>query len=234
MTNPTLRTLVDLRDRTLQKSRVAFGNRVSAVERGADETDGEAQEIIERWKERFNQLERDADRDIAALAEGEPIIERLVALRGVGYLLAAKVVALIDIERADTVSALWRYAGYGVNGDGQRERPVKGEKLHYNARLKTTLYLVATSFLRSGSPYRSVYDNSKEYYTLNRPDWTPGHCHQAAMRKMIKVFLSHLWLEWRTLEGLPTRDLYVMEYGGHTSYIAPQEFGWPIVASEAK
>lgn len=226
MTNATLRTLVDLRDRTLQKSRIAFGNRVDAIERGVDVSDGVAVTIIERWQQRFDELEKEADRDIATLAKEEPIIERLVALKGVGYLLAAKLVAMIDIQRSETVSALWRYAGYAVK-DGQRERPVKGEKLPYNTRLKTTLYLIGTSFLRTGSPYRNVYDDARVYYEANRPDWTKAHQHQAAMRKMIKTFLAHLWLEWRTMEGLPTRDLWVLEYGGHTTYRTPQEFGWP-------
>lgn len=222
----TLRTLVDLRDRTLQKSRIAFSNRASAIERGADESNPEADAIIQRWFQRFNELEAEADRDIAQLARHEPIIERMTELKGIGYLLAAKTVAMIDIERAATVSALWRYAGYGVT-DGQRDRPVKGTKLPYNVRLKTTLYLIGTSFMRCESPYRAIYDEAREYYELNRPDWTKAHRHQAAMRKMIKVFLSHLWLEWRTLENLQTRDLWVMDYGGHTHYRQPQEFGWP-------
>lgn len=222
----TLRTLVDLRDRTLQKSRIAFSNRASAIERGKDDSDPETHAVIERWFQRFNELEAEADHDIAELARHEPIIERLVELKGIGYLLAAKMVAMIDIERANTVSALWRYAGYGVT-NGERDRPVKGQKLCYNVRLKTTLYLVGTSFLRCGSPYRAIYDEARVYYDVNRPDWTKAHKHQAAMRKMIKTFLAHLWLEWRTMQDLQTRDLYVMDYGGHTHYRQPQEFGWP-------
>lgn len=133
---------------------------------------------------------------------------------------------MIDIHRCDTVSALWRYTGYGVV-EGQRERPTKGERLHYNARLKTTLYLVATSFMRCGSPYRAIYDSSKAYYEANRPEWTKGHIHAASLRRMIKVFLVHLYMRWRTLEGLEARALYVHERLGHSSYEAPESYGWP-------
>jgi hypothetical protein len=224
--NEAIRALVDLRDRTLQKSRIAFGNRVAALERGADEADPATQKIMAKWHERFEELEKEADKDIAALVGDVAIVKELTALRGVGNLLAAKIVAMIDIERADTVSALWRYAGYGVV-EGARERPTKGEKLHYNIRLKTTLYLVATSFLRAGSPYRAVYDSSKAGYEANRPDWNKAHIHAASMRRMIKVFLAHLWMRWRELEGLPVRALYVHEKLGHSSYEAPESYGWP-------
>jgi hypothetical protein len=145
----------------------------------------------------------------------------------VGDILAAKVISMIDIQRADTVSALWRYAGYGVV-NGEREKPTKGEALHYNKRLKTTCYLIGSSFLRSNSPYRQIYDSSKEYYETNR-DWTKLHRHHAAMRKMIKVWLSHLWEVWRTLEGLPVRNIYAEDKLGHNHYISPQDYGWPKV-----
>lgn len=231
--NDAVRALVDLRDRTLQKSRIAFGNRVSALDRGVDEADPAARAIIEKWFARFEELEKEADKDIASLVGDIEIVKELTELKGIGKLLAAKIVAMIDIERADTVSALWRYSGYGVvqiekDGElvGERERPTKGEKLHYNIRLKTTLYLVATSFLRCGSPYRAIYDSSKAMYEVNRPEWTRAHIHAASMRRMTKVFLSHLWKRWRTLESLPTRALYVHERLGHTSYEEPENYGW--------
>jgi hypothetical protein len=222
----TLRALVDLRDRVTQKNRVAFGLRADAIERGADDGDGAAVSLYRAWEARFESLENAAEKEIAALVKDIPIIQHLTALRGVGVMLAAKVVSMIDIHECDTVSSLWRFAGYAVI-NGQRERPRKGEKLHYNARLKTAVYLISSSFLKCSSPYRQVYDSAREYYNANRPDWTKAHCHNAAMRKMSKVFLAHLWLEWRKLEGLPTRSLYVEERLGHEHIIAPQEFGWP-------
>ena len=48
----------------------------------------------------------------------------------------------------------------------------------------------------------------------------------SARRKMIKIFLAHLWDFWREWEGLPRRTPYVEEYGGHITYTR-QEFGWP-------
>lgn len=229
----SVRALVDLRDRTLQKSRIAFGNRVDAITRGADVTSEEAQKIIAKWGDLFDTLEAEADKDIKKLVKHEPIIQELVELKGIGFLLAAKMVAMIDIHRAETVSALWRYSGYGVT-DGARDKPTPGQKLCYNSRLKTTLYLVAGSFLKANSPYRRVYDDSRAFYEANRPDWTKAHQHQASMRRMIKLFLSHLYARWRALEGLPVRAPYVHEKLGHTHLEQPETFGWKDAAREGK
>lgn len=225
MTDQTLRALVDLRDRQIQKARIQFGNRLAAIDNSADPSSRKQRAIVDRWHGVFEQIEEELDRDIADLVRDYPIFDRVTAVKGIGPMLAAKLIAMIDIERADTPSALWRFAGYGVV-DGQRERPVKGEKLHYNTRLKTTCYLIGTSFLKAKSPYRDVYDKAKEDYDRTRPEWTKAHKHQAAMRVMIKRFLVHLWLVWRETEGLPTRTPYVQEYMGHTHIDLPEDYGW--------
>lgn len=229
MQTETLRTMVDFRDLVIQKNRMAFGARLGAIERGDDDADRETIAWLNQWYDRFADYEVEVDLQIREIAEQTDIILTMTDIRGVGLLLAAKIVAMVDISRSPTVSSFWRYCGYGINSDGERDRPTKGEALKYNARLKKTLYVVAGSFMKSNSPYRRIYDNAREYYSINRPDWSKGHQHAAARRKMIKLFLSHLWEVWRKMEGLPTRELYVVEHMGHQHVIAPQEFGWPEV-----
>ena len=223
----TLRALVDLRDRTLQKSRIAFSNRLSAIERGDDTVSNGTVQMLERWHKRFDDLEKEIDQDITQMVDGILLVELMTEVKGVGKILAAQVISMIDIERAGTVSALWRYSGYGVI-DGKREKLTKGEAAHHNKRLKTSCYKVGSSFLKSNSPYRQIYDNAKEYYEINR-DWTKLHRHNAAMGKMIKVWLSHLWEVWRKVEGLPVRNIYAEGKLGHNHYIKPQDYGWPEV-----
>lgn len=229
MSDTTLRILVDLRE-TMQKQRIGFGNRVGALERAADEGDAQTEEVMSRYLAQFRAVEELADADIRAAVKEYPIYEYLSRVKGLGPTLSAQLIAMIDIERAQTVSALWRYAGLGVvvgdDGVGARERPVKGEKLHYNARLKKVCYLIGTSFLKSGSPYRAVYDAGREYYEAARPEWTKARQHMAAQRRMVKHFLAHLWEVWRKLEGLPTRELYVVEKLGHTHVTSPADYGW--------
>jgi len=56
-----------------------------------------------------------------------------------------------------------------------------------------------------------------------------AHRHMDAIRRMMKLFLSHLWEVWRGLEGLETPPPYPMTTmgGNHDGYIAPAERGWP-------
>lgn len=105
-----------------------------------------------------------------------------------------------------------------------RDRPVKGFLTPYSKTAKSTCYLVGISFLKTGSPYARIFYASKDYYLKNRPDWTPDHIRLAAVRRMVKIFLVHLWYEWRKAEGLPTRLPYVHEKLGHTTLYKPEDF----------
>ena len=222
-----LKTLVDMRDRALQKNRIAFGNRIDAIMRGEDEASEEVLAFNRRWHERFKTLEEEADEDIATLAAQFPIIEEATQVKGVGFVNSAKVVALIDIERSNTISALWRYAGYAVI-DGEAERLRKGEKAHFNRRLKISCRLVGIALMRAKNVhYRKEYEVSRTHYDTAHPDWTDGHRHNAAMRKVVKLWLSHLWEAWREMEGLPTRSPWIIEYGGHTTVKSRYDYGWP-------
>lgn len=219
-----LRELVDFRQQ-LQKTRIQMSNRLSAVERGVDTSHDNDALLL--WREAFDDLESGVEADIERrLKDVEwPIFDAVVGLKGIGTISAAKVLADIDIARANTISALWRYAGYGVR-EGQRERLVKGEKAHFNRRLKIACRLIGESFLKSRSPYAEIYYSAKQHYAATHPDWTPAHAHNAALGKMIKLFLSHLWLVWRELEGLPTREPYASEHLRHENIMRPESFGW--------
>jgi len=223
--NGQLRIMADLRDRALQKNRIAFGNRVSAIERGDDQANGTGLDRLKWWQERFQELEKEADADLRKLAKEEVIIERMVKVKGVGLINASLVVAMIDIERASTVSALWRYAGYGVT-DGKRDHYTKGESAKFNRRLKIACRKVGEQFMMHNSPYKRIYDSSRDYYLANRPEWIPLRQHNAALDRMIKIWLQHLWIIWREMEGLPTNQPYAMDRLGHEHYLRPGEFGW--------
>ena len=205
-----------------QKVRIQLRNRMAAVERNADL--GPVPASVELMHARLQEAEKLLVKDMEDQLAGHVAMPWLDGVRGIGPTLAAKLLGLIgDVERFATVSKLWRFAGYAVI-DGKRERPVKGVKLTYSIRLKTVVYLCGASFLKSGGPYRGVYDRAKERYERDRPDWTKGHRHLAAMRKMEKLFLSHLWETWREAEGLVVRVPYALEQGGHTTFIDPWEF----------
>lgn len=227
MDKDLIRQLVDARDRAIQKSRIQFQARLFAIEKGEDSADSETIAMLESYKKRFEQLENELDKDIAGMVEQYDIYEHVSAVKGIGPTIAAKLIAMIEIDRAPTVSALWRYAGLAVI-DGKSERPVKGEKLHYNKRLKTVCtFLIPRALLMAKSPYADRFYKAREFYAANRPDWTKDHIRRAANRKMVKLFMSHLWLRWRQLEGLTTNAPYVHAKLGHVHNYPPEDYGWP-------
>lgn len=223
-----LRALVDFRTQ-IQKQRIAINNRLDALARETDNAEASTSALWERWFDELKDIEGRIDYDIQDNTDDHPIIALMCEVKGVGKLLAAQAVAHIDIERAPHVSSLWRYAGYGVNADGERDRLQKGQKAPYNKGLKTICWKIATSFMRANSPYREIYDKAKERYERERPDWTKLHIHNAATRKMIKIWLQHLWITWRVLEGLPVTMPYVFDDARHTHYIRPEQMGWPVL-----
>lgn len=223
-----LRGLVDLRDGKIQKGRIQFSNRLAAIKRRGDPTNGRQTAIVERWLNRFDELEAELNEDITEVVKDHLMYEQLICVKGIGPMMAAKLLSLIDIERCNTVSGLWRYAGLAVI-NGERERPVKGEKLHYNKRMKALLFNIGEQMLKARSPYAVIYYEWKEYYTENKPDWTQMRRHLAAFRKMNKVFLEHLWRRWRIAEGLPAPEAWIFDIGGHANYIRPEDYGWPKV-----
>jgi hypothetical protein len=229
MDKDLIRQLVDARDRAIQKSRIQFQARLFAVEEGEDSADTETVALLQSYMERFERLEKELDKDISLLVQQYDIYDHVSAVTGIGPTIAAKLIAMIDIERAPTVSALWRYAGLAVI-NGKSERPVKGQKLRYNKRLKTVCtFLIPRGFLMAKSPYADVFYSARAFYSANRPDWTKDHVRRAANRKMVKLFMSHLWLRWRQLEGLSTNKPYVHEKLGHVHNYPPEDFGWPVL-----
>lgn len=182
----------------MQKHRIQMNNRASAVERGVSTLNPETALY---FQEKFQGLEDELAGLISRAVKDHEMWDWLDRVKGIGPGLAGSLLATIDIERAQTVSALWRYAGQGVV-DGESERRQKGKKLGYNAGLKKTCYLIGSSFLKANSLYRREYDEAKTYYQTNRPDWTPKHVDMAARRKMVKLFLcfspdTELW----TIDG---------------------------------
>lgn len=224
MHNSELRWLTDAYSQT-QKLRIMLGNQISAREREVDQ--GPAPKVIQGLYEQLYEAEHMMLKDFQSALIGHKAMIWLDQIKGVGPTLAAKILSQIDISNGfETVAKLWRYSGYGMHFDEDkqafvRDRPTKGQKLPYNRRLKTTLYLVAVSFLKCKSPYTQFYVSAKQRYEHVHPEWTKAHIHNAALRKMIKMFLAHLWITWRTAEGLPTRAPYVQEYLHHENIVDP-------------
>ena len=51
---------------------------------------------------------------------------------------------------------------------------------------------------------------------------TKDHLHKMAKRYAGKIFLQHLWVKWREIEGLSVTQPWVIAHGGHEHYIEPE------------
>lgn len=165
---------------------------------------------------------------------------------GIGPIIAAGLAAHIDIEKAATISAVWKFAGQAPGAD----RKIKGKKLPYNGRLKTLCWKLGESFVKvSGKPdatYGKLYvqfkadelsrnengqyasaakrelenkkfkDDTLTRKRLEAGKLSDGHLHSRAKRRTIKIFLAHYWLRGREARGLPVSDPYVFTVGGHS------------------
>jgi len=265
-----LRNLVRVHD-DVQKDRIRVGNRLSRFY--SDDLDYVHDEL--------RRLEKDIKRRIERAAASHPVWEeRGQYIQGLGPYSLAVFLGEVDIEKADTVSSMWKYCGLHTV-EGKAARRVRGRKGGYNPILKTHAWQVSTNFVRQRpekSGYRRLYDRFKKRYAETRGSvpqtvpldeavgeilvetigpvkagtklkkkvkkgvapfeklvrycrehgitavpivWCPLHVHEAARRRMAKIFIEHLWEVWRKARGLPIRPPYVIEQLGHKDYIRP-------------
>ena len=122
--------------------------------------DPETDELHRRLKD----LEDYVDGRVAYLIKAHAAYPWFSRVKGVGGENIAKVVAPINIERAKTISALWKFAGFSVE-DGIAPRRVKGGgKLSYNSQLRSMCWRLATSLKRAKGKFYAYYLNEKDKY----------------------------------------------------------------------
>lgn len=164
-------------------------------------------------------------------------------VKGCGPLMSAVCIAYFDPYQARHCSSFWKYAGLDTvettDKDGNKIRqgrrawhtekrayidrdgnPAEKTSLTYNPFVKTKLIgVLGTSFIKQGGKYRKIYDDYK-FRLQNRAgeSLTPAHIHAMAIRYAVKQFLRHMWVEWRTLEGLPVSEPYEVAYLGRNPH----------------
>lgn len=139
---------------------------------------------------------------------------------GIGPVIAAGLLAHIDITKAPTVGHIWRFAGLDPTVKWE-----KGQKRPWNATLKTLTWKIGESFVKVSGNEKDFYghlylerkakyimDNEAKKYAedcqkiLSAKKWRndtkaksfyeqgmlpPAHIHARAKRWAVKLFLSH-------------------------------------------
>lgn len=176
-----------------QKMRIAAANRTRE-----DNDNTNLVELIE-------QLEAAGAKYLGREVKTHPLGPWLLSVRGIGPVLAGRLLARVDPVKFPSPGHLWSYAG--LDGSGWRSRP-------HARRLTTLAYLIGVSFEHQ-SPlsggYRDIYDARKAYErtrpacekcgaagltspeTQGSPACRPIHIRNKARRYAVKRFLADFW-----------------------------------------
>jgi transposase len=150
-----------------------------------------------------------------------PIRTKINEVKGIGDVLNAGIIAWLEpISRFNSVSGLWSYAGLAP---GQKR--TRGEKINYNARLKTLCWKIWQQWVKLPNSYgRKLYDEGKKHAAEAHPDWSKLHCHNWAGHRAVKIFIAAVWAEWRRQEHLPVSETYVIAHEEHVDTVTLDEW----------
>lgn len=245
LTREQARYLVDLYYE-LQDDRIRANN-----QKRAHTEDVEPNELISWFADRQMDLETDAKKALDIYSDAQIPGQWAKSIVGIGPVIAAGLLAHVDIEKAPTAGHIWRFAGLDPT-----VKWGKGEKRPWNAQLKVLTWKAGESFVKQQSRpndvYGKIYVERKmlEIARNERGDFKdqaeaslaeknfgkdtaaraayeqgmlpPARIHLRAQRYAVKLFLAHFHhVLYEDRYGTPPPKPYVIEHGGHTHYIAP-------------
>ena len=254
ITDTDARYLVDMYYQ-MQKHRIQLNNQIKGLERDAKTEGGEEEphEVIVWVYDQAKLLENQIKRALGYYVENHPMAWFFEQTLGIGPVLAAGLLAHIDIEKAPTAGHIWSFAG--LNPDQVWE---KGKKRPHNAELKKLCWKIGESFVkvsgREDAYYGRVYKQRKDYEN-DRNDrgeladqakaklerfkigkttdayasysigkLPPAHIHQRACRYATKLFLSHLQQRWYEEEFDKAAPIpYVIAHQEHVHVMQPPQ-----------
>lgn len=131
----------------LQEDRKRTANQVRAVVES-----GEPHDVLDWLLAQNETLEHQIARALDSFSAAHPVGEWARDQVGIGPVIAAGLLAHIDIERAPTVGHIWSFAGLDPTKSWN-----KGEKRPWNAALKVLCWKIGESFVKSSTNVDSYY-----------------------------------------------------------------------------
>lgn len=224
-----------------QDMRIRSDNQIRAM----TQLENEPHLVVNWLSEQSDSLEKQIRGALDVYSKGHPVGPWLHAVKGIGPVLAAGLVAHIDIHQAPTVGHIWRYAGLDPTSKWE-----KGEKRPWNASLKTLCWKIGESFVKVSGKDDAIYgklykqrkqkeeeDNALDRYADQAADilkkknigkttdaykayaqgkLPPAHIHARAKRWAVKQFLADLHGEmYRTMLGMEPPLPYPIAILGH-------------------
>jgi hypothetical protein len=227
----------------LQEHRIALANQTRALVTAARPA-----EVVDHFSSQVYSLERQMIGVLDEFSTASEVGRWARAQRGIGPVLAAGLLAHIDIERAQTAGAIWRFAGLDPT-----IKWGKGEKRPYNAALKVLCWKIGDSFVKQSGYdncfYGKIYRERKAYEVARdeRGDnaataadtlatrtfkdakvrkvyesghLPPGRLDLRARRYAVKLFLAHYHeVAFKDRFGIDPPLPYALGPGGHAHKI---------------
>lgn len=141
----------------VQEFRKATGNQNRALSESAEPHD-----TITFFANQFTMIEKQIKGALDVYSAADPLAQWARSQVGIGPVIAAGLLAHIDIRKAPTVGHIWRFAGLDPT-----IRWGKGEKRPFNASLKVLCWKIGDSFVKfSGRDdcfYGRIYRERKKY-----------------------------------------------------------------------
>jgi Transposase IS116/IS110/IS902 family len=235
----------------LQEDRIRSAHQVRTLAEA-----GEPHQVIGWIGENTAILERNIKSALDAYTDGHPVGRWSKSIVGIGPIIAAGLLAHIDIQKAPTVGHIWRFAGLDptVVWEKKTKRP-------WNAALKTLCWKIGESFVKFSGHEDDVYGklylqrkaqeqlsndagafagqaaaklerfridkDTDAFKAYSAGKLPPAHVHARAKRWAVKLFLAH-WHEvaYRVHFNAAPPKPYVLEYLGHAHPIVVPN--WPM------
>ena len=182
------------------------------------------------------------------------------SITGVGPVMAAGLIAHIDIAEAPTVGHIWSFAGLDPTKVWEKKT-----KRPWCAALKRLCWLIGESFVKVSANDKDIYGKvylERKLYEIHKNEshdyadqakaalekkkfgddtkakgfytkglLPPGHIHSRAKRYAVKLFLAHFHhVLFESTYGYPPPKPYVIEHQGHVHFIGPPN--WPMAGEE--
>ncbi len=124
----------------------------SASQERSVEKEGDSPVLNNHINRQTKTLEAQMKRLLQGYAEGSPLGQWALSIMGIGPVIAAGLMAHIDIDQAPTVGHIWRFAGLDPTQTWN-----KSEKRPWNAKLKVLCWKAGDSFVKVSNNPKDIY-----------------------------------------------------------------------------
>ena len=200
---------------SMQDNRIRANNQVRALYES-----GEPHEVLDWLAENNRVLENQVKRSLDAYSVSNETGRWARSVVGIGPVIAAGLMAHIDITKAPTVGHIWSFAGLDPTQEWS-----KGQKRPFCAKLKNLCWKIGESLVKTSANKNDVYGHiyverkaqeiakneagefadqaaaklkkfkigktTDAYKAYSEGKLPPAHIHSRAKRYAVKLFLSH-------------------------------------------